>query len=64
MTYEEMWETAYSIGFHRGRMRKAQDHAAIDADRGAFEYLLGRIPAHWQNAATKRHNEGITDGDK
>ena len=62
MTYQELWDVAYAIGYHRGRMRAQQK--GCGADRAAFDALLNRIPTDWTNAATKAHNLGITDGDR
>ena len=63
MTYAEMWDIAYSIGFHRGRMRAERNMAAIEADKDAFGKLLTSIPVAWHNTAHMRHDAGITEGD-
>ncbi len=63
MNYQEVHDIAHAIGFHRGRMRAAQDAKGIRADKMAFDDLLNKIPEDWIGVATRAHNDGITDGD-
>ena len=64
MNYQEVWDLAHAIGYHRGRMRATQDKAAITTDKAAFNTMLNRIPKEWINTAHRAHNAGITEGDK
>jgi len=57
MTYEELWDTAYAIGYHQGR-----NPEAYDTGQEAFRSLVETIPQHWMRAANKRHAEGISEG--
>jgi len=63
MTYAELWETSYAIGYHRGMMRAERNMEAISTDVDAFDTLLATIPGYWRDTAIDRHNQGITDGD-
>ena len=64
MTYEEAYQVAYAIGFHRGRMRKAQDLDAIRADVNALESLMDRIPKYWLGMVIDRHEQGVVEGEQ
>lgn len=63
MNYQDVWDIANAIGYHRGRMRAEQNQKAIETDKAAFDTLLDRIPKEWVNTATRAHNAGITEGE-
>ena len=63
MTYQEVHDIAYAIGYHRGRMRLIQDLDAIETDVAAFAAFLDRVPKGWVPVAIRAHDDGITAGD-
>ena len=63
MNYQEVWDLANAIGYHRGVMRRQQNQAGIATDKRAFDQLLERIPKEWVNTAIRAHDAGITEGD-
>lgn len=64
MNYQEVWDLANAIGYHRGRMRSHQDMTSIEIDKTAFDTMLKRIPKEWVNTAIRAHDAGITEGDQ
>lgn len=64
MNYQEVHDIANAIGYHRGRMRSAQDQLAIETDKYAFDTFLDRIDPAWKAMAIRAHNDGITAGDR
>ncbi len=62
MNYQEVWDLANAIGYHRGRMRAEQNRKAIATDKSAFDTMLNRIPKEWVNTAIRAHDAGITEG--
>lgn len=62
MTYEEMWEIAYSIGYHQGRMEAEQQTTFMEADERFFLELLTKLPYSWHNTARMRRDAGLAEG--
>ena len=63
MNYQETWDIAHAIGYHRGRMRAEQNQAAIEIDKEAFDAFLKHVTPEWQNTAIRAHDAGVTEGD-
>jgi hypothetical protein len=63
MNYQDVWDIANAIGYHRGRMRAVHNTRAIHADRLAFDAFLEKVPSPWVNTAIRAHDAGITEGD-
>lgn len=63
MNYQETWDIAHAIGYHRGRMVVARNTTAVKADILAFDAFLQRVKPEWQNTAVRAHDQGITEGN-
>jgi len=62
MTYEEAYEVAYAIGYHRGRMVAQGDIRGATVDASAFEALMDRVPNYWYGMIIDRHDRGKREG--
>jgi len=62
MNYEDVYETAYAIGYHKGRVHPSNSDALF-ADCEAYESFLNRVPEQWKRVAVNRHEQGFVIGD-
>ena len=62
MTYEEAYELAYAIGYHRGRMVARGDMRGASDDALALEALMDRAPNYWFGTIIDRHERGKREG--
>ena len=62
MTYEDVWDIAHAIGYHKGQLDPATELDAIRADTFAFSTFLATVPKDYLSAAINRHEQGFVEG--